>query len=124
MDRQDLGMAFRRMRRGRVDRQLAEQAAERLVLVMGEVLAAEEHDHIFHQRVVHLLELLIAERARQIDPADLGPDMRRQLPDLDRLVRHRVVLPPYTLSLRARRRNLPPILARWTEIASSLRSSQ
>jgi hypothetical protein len=62
MDRQDLGVALRRVRRGRVDRQLAEPPAERLVLVVCQRLVAEKHDEVFHQRVVHFLELLIAER--------------------------------------------------------------
>ena len=43
------------------------------------VLVAEEDDEVLHQRVVHFLELLIAERPRQVDPADFGADMRRQL---------------------------------------------
>jgi hypothetical protein len=33
------------------------------VLIVRQVLVAEEDDLIFHQRVVHLLELLVAERA-------------------------------------------------------------
>ena len=74
-------------------RQFAEQPAERLVLVVRQVLVAEEDHQVFHQRVVHFLELLVAERARQIDPGNLGPDMRRQLFDLDRLVCHRCPSP-------------------------------
>src|SRR5258707_6880580 len=62
---------------------------EGFVLFVGELLVAEEDDEVLHQRVVHLVELLIAERPRQIDPGNLGADMRRQLFDLDRLVRHR-----------------------------------
>jgi hypothetical protein len=62
MDRQDLGVALRCVRRGRVDRQFAEPPAERLVLVVCQRLVAEKHDEVFHQRVVHFLELLIAER--------------------------------------------------------------
>ena len=56
-------MAFRRVRRGWMDRQIAEPPAERLVLLMSQRLVAEEHDEVFHQCVVHFLELLIAERA-------------------------------------------------------------
>src|SRR5207248_9198333 len=89
VNRQDLGMALGRVRRRRMDRQLTEEAPERLVLLVRQLLVAEEHDQILHQRVVHFLELLIAERSRQVDPGDLGADMRRQLFDLDRLIRHR-----------------------------------
>src|SRR6266536_4929037 len=92
MDGQDLGVSLGRVRRGRVDRQVAKEAPERLVLVMAEFLVAEEDDDVVHQRVVHLLELLIAERTRQVDPADFRPDMRRQLSDLDRLIGHRAFL--------------------------------
>src|SRR5437762_8564943 len=91
-------MALRGVRRGRMDRQFAEHAAEALVLVMGQLLAAEEHDEVFHQRVVHFVELLVAERVRQVHAADLSADMRRQLPDLDRLIRHRY--PPVRRSPR------------------------
>src|SRR6185312_12002562 len=72
-----------------MDREVAEAAAEILLLVDGQILVAEEDHQVFHQRIVHLLELLVAERARQVDPADFGPDMRRQLFDRDRLVGHR-----------------------------------
>src|SRR5271163_3606672 len=71
-----------------MDRQFAKAPAKTLVLIVGQMLIAEENHQVFHQRIVHFLELLIAERARQIDPADLRADMRRQLFDLDRLVRH------------------------------------
>src|SRR5436190_21316561 len=84
-------------------RQLAEQMPESLVLLMRQALVAEEDDEVFHQRVVHFLELLIAERARQVDAADLGADMRRQLPDLDRLVGHRRFLLDPTRSTIARK---------------------
>jgi hypothetical protein len=62
--------------------------AEILVLVVRQVLIAKKDRQVFHQRIMHFLELLIAERPRQVDPADLGADMRRQLGDLDRLIRH------------------------------------
>src|SRR5438874_1032498 len=76
-----------------MDRQFAEQPAERFVLLVREILIAKEDHQVLHKRVVHFLELLIAERSRQVDPGDLGADMRRQLFDLDRLVWHRA-LPP------------------------------
>src|SRR5947207_246331 len=89
MNGQDLRVSIGSVRRGRMGRELTKQAPERLMLVVRQVLVAEEHDQVFHQRVVHLLELLVAERAGQIDPGDLGADMRRQPFDLDCLIRHR-----------------------------------
>jgi len=73
--------------------QLAETAAEILVLVDGEVLVAKEDHQILHQRIMHLLELLVAQRLRQIDAVDLCADARRQLADFDGLIAHRGVLP-------------------------------
>ena len=49
------------LRRIGVNMQLAEVAAKRLVLFDRHLLVAEEDDEVFHQGVVHLLELLIAE---------------------------------------------------------------
>src|SRR5436309_14831002 len=100
VDGKDLGMPLGRVRRRRMDRQLAEQTAERLMLIMRQVLVAEENDKVFHQRAVHLLELLIAERAGQIDPADLCADMWRQLFDFDGLIPH-PSSSPRTNSIRA-----------------------
>jgi len=71
--------------------QIAEETPERLVLVMRQMLVAKEDHQVFHQRIVDFLELLIAERSRQVDPVDLGADMRGQLGDLDRLVGHPVL---------------------------------
>ncbi len=73
-----------------MDVQFAEQPAEILVLLDGHFLVAEEDDQVVHQRVVDFLEGLIAERLREVDPADLGADARRQRLDLDRLVSHRM----------------------------------
>ena len=68
--------------------EIAEPPAEILVLVVRQMLVAKKDHQVFHQRVVHFLELLVAERARQVDPADLGADMRCQLGDLNRLIRY------------------------------------
>ena len=81
-------MPLGRMPRRRMDRQLAEQPPECLVLIVRQVLVAEEDHQVFHQRVVHFLELLVAERPRQVDPGNLRADMRRQLFDRDRLIGH------------------------------------
>ena len=90
MDDHQLGMA-RRVRRRGMDVQLAEAAAEVEVLVLGDMLVAEEDHQVLRQRAVDLLEGLVAERLRQIDAADLGADDRRQLVDRDRVVRRRLI---------------------------------
>jgi hypothetical protein len=59
--------------------QLAEAAAELLVLVVAELLVAEEDHQVVHQRIVHLLELLVAERPGEVDAEDLRADHGRQL---------------------------------------------
>ena len=69
-----------------MDRQLAKPPAKRLVVVVAQVLVAEEDDEVLHQCVVHFLKLLVAERLRQVNPGNLGADIGRQLFDLDRLV--------------------------------------
>ena len=71
--RQDLRVAFGAARVG-MDRQFTEQTAERLVLIQGQLLVAEEQHLMRHQRVVHFLELLIAQEAGEIDAGDLGTD--------------------------------------------------
>ena len=74
------------LRAGRVgmDVQLAEQPAECLVLVERQLLVAEEDHLVRHQRIVHLLELLIAERLARSIAGDLRADGRRGRLHLDR----------------------------------------
>ena len=67
-------------------------AAERLLLLEVDVLVAEEDHEMAQQGVVDLLERLVAERAGEIDAADLGTDHGAQRLDLDRLVLHGHVL--------------------------------
>ena len=57
-----------------MDVQLAKETSERLLLVQGHLLIAEEDDLMLDQRVVNLLESLIAERFGQINTRDLRPD--------------------------------------------------
>ena len=71
--------------------QLAELAAERLVLIEAELLVAEEDHLMRHQRIVNFLEHLIAERLRQVDPRDLRPDNRADRLHFNALVRHGVL---------------------------------
>src|SRR5262245_58076757 len=81
-------MFVRRVGRRRMDVQLAEAPAERLVLVVRELLVAEKDHQIVHQGVMNLLENLVAERPGEVDAGDLGADRRRQLADFDSLVGH------------------------------------
>jgi hypothetical protein len=66
--------------------QLAEPAAKILVLVDREALVAKEDHEVVHQRIMNFLELLVAQRLRQIDAVDFGADGRRQLAHVDGLV--------------------------------------
>ena len=72
-----------------MDVQLAEAAAELLVLVVRHLLVAEEDHQVLHQRVVHFLELLVAERLGEVDAGDLRADRGRQLAHRYGFVRHR-----------------------------------
>ena len=84
-----------------------------------ELLVAEEDHQVLHQRVMDLLEGLVAERPGEIDAEDLGADHGRELAHLDGLVAHG--FPPYfcrkptrektmsdTLILRAATRPMRP----------------
>ena len=79
--------------RVRMDVQLAEQAAECLVLIEGQLLVAEEQHLMRHQRVVHFLELLVAERLAQVDAGNFRADGRGGRLHLDGFVWHRT--PPW-----------------------------
>jgi len=57
-----------------VDVQLAEPAAEGLVLVGIDVLVAEQHHRMLQEGPVDLVELLVAELPGQVDAGDLGAD--------------------------------------------------
>ena len=81
----------RLVRRGGMDVQLAEAATEVEVLLVADVLVAEEDHQVLRQRAMDFLERLVAERLREIDAADLRADDRRQLVDRDRVVRRRLV---------------------------------
>jgi hypothetical protein len=86
MDDHQLGAAGLMRRRG-MDVQLAEQPAERHVLVGRDVLVAEEDDAVLGQRPMQLVLLAVAERRAEVDAGDLRADDRRQLVDGDGLVR-------------------------------------
>ena len=67
--------------------------AELLVLLDRHLLVAEEDHQVVHQRIVHFLELLVAQRLAEIDTEYLRPDARRQLAHFDRLIGHWRFLP-------------------------------
>ena len=87
MDRQNLGMSFR-TRRIRVDVQLTEISAESLVGFHVQRLIAEEENLMLGQRLMHLLDLPVAERFRQYDALDSGANTRRDGTDADGVIGH------------------------------------
>src|SRR4026209_2743476 len=76
---------------GWMDVQLAELAAEVGMLVDAELLVTKENHQVVHQRVVDLLELLVAQRFGQVGTVVLGTDHRRHLAHLDGWVARGVI---------------------------------
>ncbi len=79
------------MRRGGMDVQIAEFAAEGEMLVGADVLVAEEDHEIFGERAVDLVHLPVGARIAgdefaDIDAGDFRADDRRELFDRDGLV--------------------------------------
>ena len=109
LDQQDFGMPLDRAPAGWVDVQLAELAAEVGVLVDADLLVTKENHQVVHQRVVNLLELLVAQRFGQVDTVDLGADHWRHLAHLDGLVAHGVVP---TVVIASSQRLQRPVLRR------------
>src|SRR6266566_1712324 len=75
------------MRRGGMDMQLAELAAEGEMLLWGDVLIPEEDHEIFGQRAVDLVHGPVGERTSEIDARYFRADDRGQLFDPDGLIR-------------------------------------
>src|SRR5262249_6588869 len=73
MDNHQLGVR-RRMRRGRMKVQLAEATAEIEMLLLADMLVAEEDHQVFSQRAMDLLECLVAKRLGEINAANLCPN--------------------------------------------------
>jgi hypothetical protein len=71
-----------------------------LCWLLRQLLIAEEDHQVLHQRVVHLLELLVAQRPGEVDAENLRTDDGRELAHLDRLVGHRHFLLAFCRSLR------------------------
>ena len=74
------------VRRGGMDVQLAEVAAERQMLLLRQMLVAEEDHEVLGQRAMDFVHLSGCRAASQIDAADLCADDRRELVDADRFV--------------------------------------
>ena len=66
----------RRMRRGRVDVQFAEAAAEIQMLLRRQILVAEEDHQVFGEGALNFGERGVAQWLGQIHPADFRPDHR------------------------------------------------
>src|SRR5262245_5379445 len=88
VDDEDLRMTLHQAGSGGVHVELAKAPAEGLVLLGGEVLIAEEDDPAVDQAVVDLLEGRLGQRLREVDAADHGAYMRRELLYADRRWRH------------------------------------
>ena len=69
----DLGMALDLGPGRRMDQKLAEQAAERLVLLDAHLLVAEEEHLMRHQRIVQLARLPVGERPARSTPETSAP---------------------------------------------------
>ena len=85
LDEQNLGIALVQVLHG-VHVQLAEAAAEGLVLLAIEPLIAERQHLPVEEGLVDLLLLLVGQRPGEIDASDLGPDVGRERPDIEALV--------------------------------------
>ena len=74
-------MPLHQPRRGGMHRELAEEAAEGLLLIRSEVLVPEEDHLAVDERVVHPLEGGLVERSGKVDAMDDGADVGRELLD-------------------------------------------
>ena len=92
LDNENLGMIRNHIRRRRVHVQLAEAAPKIFLLFDAKLLVAEKDDEAVHERVIHFLELLIAERLGQVDAKDFRTNVRSRLADFDGLVIHGISL--------------------------------
>src|SRR5262245_48047807 len=68
--------------------QLAEPPAEVLLLIHIDRLIAKEDHEVLQQGAMDLVELLIAEPLRQIDPVNFRTNVRSDLAHLDGVVAH------------------------------------
>ena len=68
--------------------QLAKAASEVFVLFDSQLLVAEEDHQTVHERLMHLLELLVPERIGQVDATDFRADVRGGIVYFDGLIGH------------------------------------
>jgi hypothetical protein len=61
----------------------AEAQRELELLLVVDVLVAEEEHEVVEQRLAQTSDVVVGERQPQVDAADLGADRQRQRPDLD-----------------------------------------
>jgi hypothetical protein len=88
LDNKNLGVIGNHVRRRRVHVQLAKAASEVFVLFDPQLLVAEEDHQAVHERVMHLLELLVPERIGQVDATDFRADVRGGIVYFDGLIAH------------------------------------
>lgn len=106
LDYENFRMFRQTLRRVRMDMKLAETGAERLVLLDGQLLVAEEDDKVLHQRPMDLIKLTVAQGPREVDTENLGADSRSELAHLDRFKGHGRSLPHVDLDCPE---NPPPV---------------
>ena len=75
---ENLGVIWKHVRRRWVPMQLAEAAAEVHVLLDAELLIAEKNHQTIHQRIMYLLELLVAERFGKVNTKNFSADAWRR----------------------------------------------
>src|SRR6516164_56951 len=80
--------------------QLAKPPTEVLLLIHIDRLIAKEDHEVLQQGAMDLVELLIAQRLRQIDPMNFRTNVGRHLAHLDGVVAHWCT--PYRLRSRAK----------------------
>src|SRR5262249_23056465 len=89
---EDFGVIRHQIGGRRVHVQLAEATAKIHLLLDAQLLVAKEYNEVVHERVMHLLELLIVERPGQVDAKNIRADIWGRLAYLDSLVAHNVAL--------------------------------
>jgi hypothetical protein len=67
---------------------LPKRRAKSLCLFDAQLLVSEEDHQAIHERVMHLLELLVPERIGQVDATDFCADVRGGIVYFDGLIGH------------------------------------
>ena len=82
----------------------AEILGEAHMILVADLLVAEEHDHVLGERALELGEFEVGQRPREIDIADLRADLWAAARDRDGLVPLASIKPVHVRSSRQRRR--------------------